>query len=68
MSSDMAQGEGLEPNNGPCGEAAGESWLSLLSHPIKNLVKQIALPPFITKLCPAISISALQCMGNAGSR
>lgn len=37
MPSDMAQGEGLEPINGLCGEAAGESWLSLLSHPAKNL-------------------------------
>lgn len=69
MSSDMAQGEGLEPKNGPCGEAAGESWLSLLSHPIlKNLVKQITLPP---ELCLAVSIPALwymKWMGNAESR
>uniref|UniRef100_A0A3B5AH92 Signal transducer and activator of transcription n=1 Tax=Stegastes partitus TaxID=144197 RepID=A0A3B5AH92_9TELE len=36
MSSDMAQGEGLEPVNGLCGEAAGESWLSLLSNPVKK--------------------------------
>lgn len=33
MPSDMAQGEGLEPMNGLCGEAAGESCLSLLSNP-----------------------------------
>lgn len=31
MPSDMAQGEGLEPMNGLCGEATGESWLSSLS-------------------------------------
>uniref|UniRef100_A0A8C4DPP4 Signal transducer and activator of transcription n=1 Tax=Dicentrarchus labrax TaxID=13489 RepID=A0A8C4DPP4_DICLA len=36
MPSDMAQGEGLEPMNGLCGEAAGESWLSLLSHPAEK--------------------------------
>lgn len=36
MSSDMAQGEGMEPMNGLCGEAAGESWLSLLSHPAEK--------------------------------
>lgn len=36
--SDMAQGEGLEPLNGLCGEAAGESWLSLLSHRAETLI------------------------------
>ncbi len=44
MPTDMAQGEGLEPVNGPCGEAAGESWLSLLSHPARNLIRQVAFP------------------------
>lgn len=48
MSSDMAQGEGLEPMNGLCGEAAGESWLSLLSHPAETLIKEIALPESIS--------------------
>lgn len=46
MPSDMAQGEALEPINGLCEEAAGESWLSLLSHPAEILIKQIAHPPF----------------------
>uniref|UniRef100_A0A8D0D7X2 Signal transducer and activator of transcription n=1 Tax=Sander lucioperca TaxID=283035 RepID=A0A8D0D7X2_SANLU len=36
MYSDMAQGEGLEPMNGLSGEAAGESWLSLLSIQLKT--------------------------------
>jgi len=49
MSSDMAQGEGLEPMNGLCGEAAGESWLSLLSHPAANLI-QTNHSPFVTGL------------------
>uniref|UniRef100_A0AAQ5XFG9 Signal transducer and activator of transcription n=1 Tax=Amphiprion ocellaris TaxID=80972 RepID=A0AAQ5XFG9_AMPOC len=57
MSSDMAQGEGLEPMNGLCGEAAGESWLSLLSNPAKNLINQIALPP--SKRSSTISLLAL---------
>uniref|UniRef100_A0A672JMZ9 Signal transducer and activator of transcription n=1 Tax=Salarias fasciatus TaxID=181472 RepID=A0A672JMZ9_SALFA len=39
MSTDMTQGEGLEPENGPCGEAAGESWLSSLSNPSKDSLK-----------------------------
>uniref|UniRef100_A0A3Q2C719 Signal transducer and activator of transcription n=1 Tax=Cyprinodon variegatus TaxID=28743 RepID=A0A3Q2C719_CYPVA len=41
MSCDMTQGEGLEPVNGPYGEAAGESWLSLLSNPTKAPFKPI---------------------------
>uniref|UniRef100_A0A8C2XM45 Signal transducer and activator of transcription n=1 Tax=Cyclopterus lumpus TaxID=8103 RepID=A0A8C2XM45_CYCLU len=49
MSSDMAQGEGLEPMNALCGEAAGESWLSLLSHPAENLI-QTNHSPFVTEL------------------
>uniref|UniRef100_A0A8C6LJM3 Signal transducer and activator of transcription 2 n=1 Tax=Nothobranchius furzeri TaxID=105023 RepID=A0A8C6LJM3_NOTFU len=44
MSCDMTQGEGLEPISGPCGEAAGESWLSLLSNPAKILTDQNTLP------------------------
>uniref|UniRef100_A0A3B4WFW5 Signal transducer and activator of transcription n=1 Tax=Seriola lalandi dorsalis TaxID=1841481 RepID=A0A3B4WFW5_SERLL len=50
MSSDMVQGEGLESLNDLCGEAAGESWLSLLSHPAKNPF-QTNRSPFITELC-----------------
>lgn len=42
MSTDMAEVEGLEPLNGLFGEAAGESWLSLLSHPAETL--KITLP------------------------
>lgn len=38
MSSDMTQGECLEPMNGLYGESAGESWLSLLSNPALKIV------------------------------
>uniref|UniRef100_A0A3Q0QUZ5 Signal transducer and activator of transcription n=1 Tax=Amphilophus citrinellus TaxID=61819 RepID=A0A3Q0QUZ5_AMPCI len=43
MPSDMAQGEGLEPMNGLCGEAAGESCLSLLSNPISATISILVL-------------------------
>uniref|UniRef100_A0A7N8Y4F5 Signal transducer and activator of transcription n=1 Tax=Mastacembelus armatus TaxID=205130 RepID=A0A7N8Y4F5_9TELE len=42
MPSVMAQGESLEPVKALYGEAAGESWLSLLSHLVKNHVRRIA--------------------------
>lgn len=54
MSSDMAQGEGLEPMYGLCGEAAGESWLSSLSHPAETLIKEIALPLSQSSLLPSL--------------
>lgn len=54
MSSDMAQGEALELVNGLCGEAAGESWLSLLSHPAETLVIEIA--PSLSQNCVLPSV------------
>lgn len=45
MSSGMAQGEVLELMSGLGGEAAGESRLSLLSHPAENLVQTPPLLP-----------------------
>uniref|UniRef100_A0A673CW17 Signal transducer and activator of transcription n=1 Tax=Sphaeramia orbicularis TaxID=375764 RepID=A0A673CW17_9TELE len=54
--SDVAQGEGLEPINGPCGEAAGESWLSLLSRPKP---RQTNGYPLIVELCLAVPVEAL---------
>uniref|UniRef100_A0A671TGC1 Signal transducer and activator of transcription n=1 Tax=Sparus aurata TaxID=8175 RepID=A0A671TGC1_SPAAU len=54
MSCDMAQGEGLEPMNGLYGEAAGESWLSLLSHPAENPIQQITLRSSKSSVLPSL--------------
>lgn len=54
MSSDMAQGEALELVNGLCGAAAGESWLSLLSHPAATLVVEIAPSPSQNCVLPSL--------------
>uniref|UniRef100_A0A4W6EJE4 Signal transducer and activator of transcription n=1 Tax=Lates calcarifer TaxID=8187 RepID=A0A4W6EJE4_LATCA len=70
VSSDMAQGEGLEPVNGLCGEAAGESWLSLLSHPAKSPVKEITLPSSqsFVLLSPFLAVWCVKSMGKMLSR
>lgn len=54
MSCDMAQGEGLEPMNGLYGEGAGESWLSLLSHPAENPIQIVALPSSKSSVLPSL--------------
>lgn len=58
MSSDMEQGEAPELVNGLCGEAAGESWLSLLSHLAETLVVENCSFS-VTELCTALSVVAL---------
>lgn len=61
VSTDMAQGDGLEPMNvmgqlvTECGEVAGESWRSLLSHPAESLSEPITLHFFPT-LCAALPV------------
>lgn len=52
MSSGMGDDESLEPMNGLCGEAAGESWLPLLSHPAE--AKQIRLPSSQSSVLPSL--------------
>lgn len=52
MSSGMGDDESLEPVNSLCGEAAGESWLPLLSHPAE--AKQIRLSSSQSSVLPSL--------------
>lgn len=65
MSCDMGQGDGPEPVNGLCEEAAGESWLPVLMLPDENtFCRTLSL---ITELSVVKSLSPLMTAWEHGA-